>query len=281
MKIISLTFLMLLLCQSAFSQSKKDLLESLSSEVENLKQLLVSENANTKNKIQSLEDQLSLLNKKILEFQVSTKTELIKNSQENKILREEIIELKDSIFNISQRLDKILKSELNLKNNDALTEEDQMMHAAKARFESYLAEFIKRNNKEGTLDFFGVEAIGINYSLDGIRDYILTCRFDYGGDFTAQGVFFYNSEIDQIQKLDFDLAIKSTLEFSEIKNTIGNKLTSTLILFQAFSGIHFIEKSLEVGFSIRQNKIIFDPNEIIKINKMDLETSKELENLKK
>ena len=263
-------FLMLVLCHSAFSQSKKDLLESLSTEVENLKQLLVLENANTKNKIQSLEDQMALLNKKILELQVSTKTELIKNSQENKILREEIIELKDSIVNISQRLDKILKSELNLKNNDALTEADVDLLVAKTRFESYLVEFIKRNNKEGILDFFGVEVIEINYSLDGIRDYIHTCRFDYGGDFTSQMIFFYNSEIDQIQELNFDLPIKSTLEFSEIKNTIGDKLTSTLILFQAFSGEHFIEKSLEVEFSIRQNKITFDPSEIIKLNKMDL-----------
>lgn len=107
MKIISLTFLMLLLCQSVFSQSKKEQIESLIFQKDSLLQTLSKEREmggkyknEQEQKINSLNNRLKDIELKLLQANQA----IFEKNKEVKGLQNEILVLSDSISFLNSEL---------------------------------------------------------------------------------------------------------------------------------------------------------------------------------
>jgi hypothetical protein len=100
MRYIGFAFLMLLFCQSAFSQSKKDQIETLIIQKDSLLQTLSKEREMLKTSKIELEEIINLLKNKLkdVEFQViQAKSSITAKNEEIMGLRNEILVLSDSI----------------------------------------------------------------------------------------------------------------------------------------------------------------------------------------
>lgn len=117
MKYISFAFLMLLLCQSAFSQSKKDQIETLIFQKDSLSSVLEKERQLNSNQVKQLETKISKINSDMGLIQKElnqSQTELFEKEEENlghqldhvlsedtiRSLREELYQIKSSKFAI-------------------------------------------------------------------------------------------------------------------------------------------------------------------------------------
>lgn len=99
MKHISLTFLILLLCQSAFSQSKKEQIETLILQKDSLNRILENERGLSNRKLQGYENEIQDLKSQLSKIQLGL-TNTKKELNTLKVANDSLISLTDSLQNI-------------------------------------------------------------------------------------------------------------------------------------------------------------------------------------
>jgi hypothetical protein len=275
MKYTTLAFLMLLLCQSAFSQSKKEQIETLILQKDSLVKVLEKERQLNTDQVKQLETKISKINSDMRLIQkelaqskkdLAAKENEIKGYMENHLLWEDTI--------------RILREELNqikaYKNDGpiiGLSEEK-----AELKMREFLLENIKKYKNYGEVETLSL--FGGNYTNDKVQDYFYSVGFFAGGDFVRTIHFFYDSEKDKIIELAFNYDTIS-LYILGIDHINEGKIIGQVLLWNAFSGEHISERILNIEFTIKGAMIVIDEKYHSRLKTAEKEISDELKKMQK
>jgi hypothetical protein len=194
MKYINFTFLILLLCQSAFSQSKKEQIETLIFQKDSLSSVLEKERQLNSNQVKELETKISKINSDmgLIQKELAQAKNEIKQSKKELAAKEEEI--------LGHQLNHVLR-------DDIIRSLREELHQIKAsNFETFLPYFLNEVFLEYDFDSL------LSADSPIVRKFIDSNNLDFGVFSNPQGIFcvkwaledmFYFGERPDIAKLRY------------------------------------------------------------------------------